>query len=130
MNFIDAKVVEKDENIALVFEGDTIILPKDKADELKNKGYVGKEVIMGIRPENITDNEEVIAANKDAVIKAKVEVTELMGAETYIYLAKGKANMTVRLNGSSKAKAGDEFVMALDTNKIHVFDKESELTVL
>jgi multiple sugar transport system ATP-binding protein len=130
MNFIDAKVVEKGGNIALSFDEDTIVLPKENGEILKSRGYVGKEVIMGIRPENITDDEEVIAANRDSVIKGKVEVTELMGAETYIYLTKGKANMTVRLNGSSKAKHGEEFVMALDVDKIHVFDKESELTVL
>lgn len=130
MNFIEAKVEEKGGNVTLVFGEDSIVVPSEKAQVLKSSGYVGKEVIMGIRPENITDDEEVIAADKDAVIKAKVEVTELMGAETYIYLTKGKSNMVVRLNGTSKAKAGDVFTMALDTNKIHVFDKESELTVL
>ena len=53
-----------------------------------------------------------------------------MGAETYIYLSKGKSNITARVNGSSKSKAGDKIKIALDMSKIHIFDKETEITVL
>jgi multiple sugar transport system ATP-binding protein len=53
-----------------------------------------------------------------------------MGAETYIYLVKGKSNIVARVNGTSKAKAGDTLKIALDTSKIHVFDKETENTII
>lgn len=130
MNFIDAKVEEKGGNVILAFEEDSVVLPEDKAAIVKKGGYVGKEVIMGIRPENIDDNEDFIARHQDSVVSASVEVTELMGAETYIYLAKGKANLVARVDGSSKAKAGDVLKVALDTTKIHVFDKETENTIV
>lgn len=130
MNFIDAKVEEVNGNIVLVFGEDRITLPADKGAVIKKEGYVGKEVIMGIRPENIDDSEEFIAKHPNSVMTAAVEVTELMGAETYIYLAKGKANITARVNGSSKAKAGDKLKVALDETKVHVFDKETEKTVV
>ena len=126
MNFIDAKLVENNGKVAVVFGDDTIVLPEDKAVVLKEKGYVGKDIIMGIRPENIDE----AVGNESAVIEATVEVTELMGAETYIYLAKGKANMIARVNGTSKCKAGDKLKVALDTNKIHIFDKETEITIV
>ena len=49
---------------------------------LKEKGYIGKNVIIGVRPEHLDDDQELVAANPTTVIKSKVEVTELMGAES------------------------------------------------
>ncbi|MDP4144545.1 MAG: sn-glycerol-3-phosphate ABC transporter ATP-binding protein UgpC [Bacillota bacterium] len=130
MNFIDAKLIEKDGKVAVNFGEDVIVLPSESAAILKESGYVGKEVIMGIRPEHISDDADFIAKHASATVEAQVEVTELMGAETYIYLSKGKANLTSRVNGLSKAKAGDKIKIALDETKIHIFDKETEKTVL
>lgn len=130
MNFIGAKLEEREGKVILAANEDRIIMPEDKAAALKEKGYVGKDVIMGIRPENIDDKEEFIMEHKDAVIETDVEVTELMGAETYLYLKNGNSSITARVDGSSKAKVGDRLKVALDTSKIHIFDKESEQTVL
>jgi multiple sugar transport system ATP-binding protein len=130
MNFIDAKVEEKGGKVVLIFGDDEVVLPEDRAAVVKKGGYVGKDVIMGIRPEDIDDSEDFIARHQESVISAAVEVTELMGAETYIYMLKGKSNIIARVNGSSKAKAGDVLKIALDTSKIHVFDKETENTVI
>lgn len=130
MNFMDAKVEEKNGKVVLVFGDDTVVLPEDKAVAVKKGGYIGKDVIMGIRPENLDDSAEFIAKHPESIISATVEVTELMGAETYIYLAKGKSNIIARVNGSSKAQVGDVLKIALDTSKIHVFDKETENTVI
>lgn len=129
MNFIDCKVVEKDNKVSLVFGEDNIILPEDKGKKLKDLSLIGKDVMMGIRPENITDKDEHISQHRDAVMKAKVEVTELLGAETLLYLNKDKVNITVRVNGTSNAKAGDIIEVALDSSKIHVFNKETENTI-
>lgn len=130
MNFIEAKLEERDGKVAVVYGEDVIVLPSDKASIVKKEGFVGKEVIMGIRPENIDVTEEFLAAHKEAVMEANVEVTELMGAETYIYLSKGKANIVARVDGTSKAKTGDKLKIAFDESKIHIFDKETERTVL
>lgn len=130
MNFINGILESKDGKVVLTFEEDSIILPEDKATIIREKGYIGKEVIMGIRPENIGDSIEFITEHKNSNITANVEVTELMGAETYIYLSKGKVNLVARVNGASKAKAGDSLKVALDENKIHIFDKETEKTII
>jgi len=63
-------------------------------------------------------------------IEAQVEVMELMGAETYIYMTSEGANIVARVNGSSFAKAGDKIKIALDVSKIHIFDKETENTII
>lgn len=130
MNFVDSKLEEKDGKLFVIFGDDIVEVPADKAALLKEKGYVGKEVILGIRPEHLTTKAEYIEANPNAVIEADVEVTELMGAESYIYLSKGKSNLTSRVNGSTALKAGDKAKLALFTDKLHIFDKETELTVL
>jgi multiple sugar transport system ATP-binding protein len=130
MNFMDAKVEEKNGKVVLVFGDDTVVLPEDKAVAVRKGGYIGKDVIMGIRPEDLDDSDEFIAKHPESIVSATVEVTELMGAETYIYLAKGKSNIIARVNGSSKAQVGDVLRLALDTSKIHVFDKETENTVI
>ncbi|MCB2307818.1 sn-glycerol-3-phosphate ABC transporter ATP-binding protein UgpC [Clostridium estertheticum] len=130
MNFMDAKILEQNGKIIITFNNETIVLPEDKAKIIREKSYIGKTVIMGIRPEDIDDGITFLEEHKDAIVEAKVEVVELMGAETNIYMSKGDANIVVRVNGSSMAKVGDKIKIALDENKIHIFDKETEITVV
>jgi len=130
MNFMDAKVEEKAGKIVVTFGDNTIALPEEKGQNLKKLGYVGKEVIMGIRPENIGDSEKFVAAHKDSVVESLVEVTEHMGAETYIYLANGGNNFVARVEGTSLVQVGNRINVAFNENKIHIFDKETERTVL
>jgi multiple sugar transport system ATP-binding protein len=130
MNFIDGKLEDRSGKLYVIFGEDSIALPDKSAKILKEKEYIGKDIIMGIRPEDIYDNQDFIDNNKEGSMVATVEVTELMGAETYIYLSKDKSNITARVNGTSKAKAGDKIKIALDLNKIHIFDKETEMTLV
>jgi multiple sugar transport system ATP-binding protein len=130
MNFIDTKVVKEADGIYLIFGKDKIKLPESKAKKLIDGGYVGKEVIMGIRPEDLHDEAELIEANPLNVINANVEVTELLGAEVYLYLVVNGQNFTARVDPRSKAKPGDTIKLALDTARIHIFDKETELAVV
>jgi multiple sugar transport system ATP-binding protein len=106
----------------------TIPAEKNKNDVLKD--YVGKPVVLGIRPEHVHDEPEFLEKATGGVIEADVEVTELMGAETYLYLNCEGVNITARVDPSSKAKSGDRIKAAFDLKKIHVFDKETEKTIL
>ena len=127
MNMLDAVVDVKGQDVYLkVGSVASIKLPKEKAAKLT--GYNGKTVIMGIRPENMTDDEEKIASS-EAVIEAKIEVYELLGAEVYLYFTVNGSNMTARVNPRTTARTGDVVKFALDVDKIHVFDKETELTI-
>ena len=129
MNFLDAKVEEKGGKLQLTVGEDVVGLPEDKAEILKKQGYVNKEVVLGIRPEHIDDSEDFIKAHEDAVMVAQLEVKELMGAETFLYLSKNKNNIVAKVDGSSKAEVGSKVKIAFDTTKIHVFNKETEITV-
>ncbi|GKX68653.1 ABC transporter ATP-binding protein [Inconstantimicrobium mannanitabidum] len=127
MNFLDVTLQEKAGKVVALFKGEEIVLPDDKAAILKEKSYIGKEVVLGIRPENIL--EEAAGEKHEAELTAKVEVTELMGAESYIYLNKDGKSIVVRSNGSTQLKVGDAARVALRMEKCHVFDKETEEAV-
>ena len=85
---------------------------------------------MGIRPENIHDEEMFLSAAKTGVIDAEVEITEMMGAETYLYLLCEGTPLTARVSPRSTARPGDEIKVAIDPNRIHIFDKETEKTIV
>lgn len=127
MNFIDTKVVEKGGKIYIQFGEFTIPLPADKAQIIKDKGYIGKDAVFGIRPESLYDEEVFINEHPEHVVSARVEVTELMGSETYLYLNIGGADATAKVDASSKARAEETIKIGFDMSKMHMFDKENEL---
>ena len=130
MNFVTCVASEKEGNTYLTFGGNTIKLPEGVATKVKEAGCIDKEVVLGIRPEDLHDEESFIAANPDAVIDADVEVTEMMGAETFLYLKVHEESFTARVNPRSTATVGDTIKIAVDVNKIHLFDKDTELAIL
>ncbi len=130
MNFIDAKLGKEGSTYTLTFGKCTIKLPDNKVKGTEIEKYVGKEVVFGIRPEDVHDEPDFIEKVGGAHVECEVEVTELMGAETYLYLnCEGNA-VTARVEPTSTAKAGDHSKIAFDLNKMHLFDKETEVTFL
>ncbi|SHH96122.1 ABC transporter ATP-binding protein [Clostridium grantii] len=130
MNFCDAKLVETNGKLCASFGKVSIELPQEDSAILKEKGLLGKEIILGIRPENMDNDAEFLSKHPGTIVNAKVEVTELMGAETFIYATIEEKAFTIRVNGSSSAKAGDTIKVAFNEEKIHIFDKETELTII
>ncbi len=129
MNFIDAKLEKAEDGAYLTFGANKVKLPAGKADVIPAE-YFGKEVTMGIRPEDLHDDEAFIAASADSLVDADVEITEMMGAETYLYLKIEGVAFTARVNPRSTTKLGDHIKIALDANKIHLFDKDTEVAIL
>ena len=140
MNFVDSVLHKAEDGTFYVEFGseDTkrtkgvkfqIKLPASKNEKDCLEAYVDKEIIMGIRPEHIHDEDMYMSTMTDGIIKAKVEVTELMGAETYLYLDCEGHKLTARVDPASTARAGDEIEVTIDTSKIHLFDKETERTI-
>ncbi len=129
MNFLDA-VVSVDGDKAVLDLGESkITLSGDKAKKLIDGGYDGKTVVMGIRPEDVYDDEAVIAANPGTTIESTVRVYELLGAEVYLYFDYAGANFTARVKPTTTARTGDVVKLALEPTKIHVFDKETEMAI-
>ena len=139
MNFIDAVLKEEYGQYVVEFGSrDTrmssavryqIAIPESKVTpELAN--YVGKEVTLGIRPESVHDEEMYLSNATTGIIDCYVEITEMMGAETYLYLTCEGIPLTARVSPRSTAKPQDEIKVAIDPNKIHLFDKETERTII
>ena len=130
MNFITAKVEKRGDEIHLLFGNDDIKLAEGKAKKLEGTDYIDKEVIIGIRPENIHDEAVYLESMADSVVDATVEVVEMLGFETLLFLTVEGADFVARVNPRTKAKAGDTIKVALDTNKLQMFDKETERTIM
>ena len=132
MNFFDVTLEKEGGKIVALFGGNKITVPEEKIRLFKDEDIIGKEVCMGIRPEDIYDSPDYVAAHAEGVVSAHVEVTELMGAETYLYLTvDGKEdNVIARVDPRSKSQTGDDIKIAMDVTRLHFFDKETEETLL
>ncbi|MEE0863101.1 MAG: sn-glycerol-3-phosphate ABC transporter ATP-binding protein UgpC [Lachnospiraceae bacterium] len=129
MNFIDAVVIEQGSDVKLSFGDMMIKVPESKAKALVNGGYIGKTVVMGIRPEDIHDDEIMVNAAGDNVVETTIRIYELLGAEVYLYFDLARVSCTARVNPRTTAKVGDTVKFAFDLNKLHIFDKETEQVI-
>ena len=120
MNFIDAKIISRDVNLYVDTESFQLLIPAEKQPYLQDK--VGREVILGIRPEHI---EDAAFPDNTAVtdsFKAVVEVVETLGAEIQLDVVSGEHGLVARVDPRTKAKRHQEISMAVDMEKIHIFD--------
>ena len=129
MNFVDAKIDKRADGTYVVVGNEEVKLPEGKAKHLEETGYKGTDVVMGIRPEDIHDD-ELFISNSNNTFEADVDVTEPMGAETYLYLTLLGKSFIARVNPRTTAKPGDRIKVAFDATKIHLFDKETEKAII
>ena len=135
MNFVDATLKYEREYDQFIVEFGSakrkfeIIVPESKVNS-KLQNYVGKEITLGIRPENLHDEEMYLSNATTGVIECQVEITEMMGAEIYLYLNCEGIPLTARVSSRSTVRSGDTIQVALDPNRIHIFDNETEETIV
>ena len=133
MNFVNAKITKPKGQNDCFLEFDNISFKLDPVvfEDNNLSDYIGKEVIAGLRPELLHDEAVYKEKFGDTTIKARVEFTELMGAEIYLYLNIGEETSLIsRVSSQSTAKAGDEIEIAVDTTRIHIFDKDTEKCIV
>ncbi|BBC74538.1 ABC transporter ATP-binding protein [Lactococcus cremoris] len=107
-------------------EGLNMDLPEGKAKLLKEQGYEGKEVILGIRPEDIQASNLAQQAYPNQTIEAEVVVSELLGAETMLYLKADSTEFVSRVEARDFRNPGEKITVALNLNKSHFFDAQTE----
>ncbi|MCI0552352.1 MAG: sn-glycerol-3-phosphate ABC transporter ATP-binding protein UgpC [Anaerolineae bacterium] len=124
MNFFPGKL-RKDGNKLVVDAGDFVVaIPPSRAKPFE--AHEGKDIIFGIRPENIHDA-EFVPTNIDAEkVAVKVDVTELMGNEIFLYLVSGKNTFVARVDPRSKLRVGEQATVAFDMDSVHIFDASTE----
>ena len=150
MNFVNADCVADGEDVYLEFDQFRVKLPEAKAKVLKEQGYIGKRVVMGIRPEDIYDSEHDLQQHPDSQMEVKITGYELLGSEVLLYFGLRnekatekhrqfsdeddstvkKALFTAKVDARTTARYGSKIIVALDPEKIHVFDKETEQAIV
>lgn len=132
MNFFDTMLVKEDEKLYAVFGENKILIPRASARRLMDERYIGQEVVMGVRPEDIHEEEVFIANSPQTIVTAKIDVLEKLGNETVLYMKiDGKDEYAIaRVDARSKAAAGDEMKLAIDARHIHFFDAVTEESIL
>ena len=131
MNFLNGALEKRADGVYFIYEGNALKLPEDKANNEALAEYIGKEVVAGLRPECIEDNEAGLAKCEGATLDAFVDVTELMGAEIYLYLNVGEeGKLTARVSSRSTTRAGDTIKIGFDMSRMHIFDKDTERCIL
>ena len=125
MNFINVKldgdhIVAKDLNLKV---------PEGTLKVLREKGYEGKEIIFGIRPEDVNTEAAFLETFPESVVKATISVSELLGSESHLYCQVGDNEFIAKVDARDYLGTGETIELGFDLNKAHFFDKETEKTV-
>ena len=126
-NFMEATVLDRDGKIAVDCKDFVLTVPDEK--ETLYRPYLGKDVVFGIRPEDIHDPEFAPPGITKALVEAKVDVTELMGNEVIVYLVTKKAQFLGRFDPRTGVRVGSAIHAALNMDYMHIFDKQTELAI-
>ena len=127
MNFMEATLVERDGKVAADCKDFILEVPDDKTDAYRP--YLGQEVIFGIRPEDTHDPEFAPPGIKSALVEAKVDVTELMGNEVIVYLVSDRTEFLGRFDPRTGARVGNTLPIAFNMDRMHIFDKQTEMAI-
>ncbi|TDF97010.1 ABC transporter ATP-binding protein [Paenibacillus piri] len=130
MNFVTGGFTDQGGSVYFKANGLNVEVPEGKAKILREKGYVGKEVILGIRPEDFHEEPVFLEASPNTVVNAHIEVAENLGHEMFLYLTGiGKNSVVARVDGRSGFKESMNVKLAIDMNKVHFFDQETTLSI-
>ncbi|MCX5701921.1 MAG: sn-glycerol-3-phosphate ABC transporter ATP-binding protein UgpC [Candidatus Omnitrophica bacterium] len=128
MNFMTGKIIKKDGRIYF-YEGNiTVKLVEDMYNSLAS--YVGKDIIFGIRSEDIYDKLFVSEAPPENVVRVNCEVVEPMGSEVYLYLNTGRHIFIARVGAHNRPPLNQDIDVVFDMSKVHFFDKDTEETII
>ncbi|HJX37152.1 MAG TPA: sn-glycerol-3-phosphate ABC transporter ATP-binding protein UgpC [Anaerolineae bacterium] len=128
MNFFDARLAASNETVRLQTKAFQVEAPRDKNPVLKH--HLGKEVILGIRPEDIHDKRFVPVDVAGAPVVAKVDVIEPMGSERHLFLMVDSQEFVARVDPRSAAAVGEELEIVLNMDNMHLFDAETKAAIL
>ena len=148
MNFFNGTLNGTKDKVYIDIMGDKIYLPKEKVELIVNLDKylnTGKEIVFGVRPEDLHDEVDWVNRANAQTIEVKVDVVEALGSETLLYcktksiltedesiksIAEDLSNLTAKVDSRSTTKAGDTIKVAIDVLHTHIFDKNTEVTIL
>ena len=133
MNFINSELTKDEKGISFLINNEKVYVDGTKYDVPELNEYVGKKVIVGIRPEAMSDDpgkvEESVA--NGSTVNVDVDVVERLGAQTYLYTRAGEISITASVDPiHSIAAVGDTVTIAIDNDRIVFFDPETENSII
>lgn len=133
MNFIDAELIKKDGMIGLQFGKEKkyfVALPKNDVMDLDLDKYEGKDVIMGIRPENLHETEFHVSTTANSAVEAEVESSQIWNSHTYLLLKYEDIPLIAKATNVLEPKPGQKVQVAIEIRALHAFDKETGANIL
>ena len=127
MNFFDAKIKKDGSNVFVETETFNVKVPDSKADIFMP--HDGKEVIFGLRPEDIHDPKYEAPGIIGEQVEGNVEVTELMGNEIFVFLKSGQPTMLLALTLAPASTWETKCTVTFNMGNMHIFDKETEQAI-
>ena len=128
MNFINGRIIKKDDKLYFD-EGKVQVKVVDEMMPAL-KDYIGKDIVFGIRSEDIYDKLFVTDTPTENTITASVEVIEPMGSEVHLYLTTGLSSFIAKVGGHAKPIINQDMDLVFDMSKIHFFDRDTEKTII
>ena len=127
MNFFDARITGTVDNMQVELSGGgaTLNVPPDK--RARYADYLGKDVIFGLRPEDMFD--PVFAPSRTTekeLVRGNVDVFEPLGSEVYLYMIAGDDSFIARVDPRTAAAVGSEYELVFDMNTMHIFDPATQ----
>ncbi len=133
MNFFKGSLVHDEENVFVLSMSDTKLkIPSETVEKMDAKYFDGREIIVGIRSEDIHLESEIQNPDDNLSLKVKTQVVEELGAETLVnsVLVDSKDSLIFRTKNTSMMRADEEVKVYIDSSKLHFFDKDTEETLL
>lgn len=128
MNMINGTIAEKDGAYYFVYDGASLKIPREKTNGLHS--FLGRDVVLGIRPEDMLNIQDAESNDSGAVISCRVELTEMLGAETNLYVdIQDKMMIAKYPSGTFETKPGEMVNLRIDSRRMHLFDKETEQAI-
>lgn len=133
MNFVDGVINEQGGRLYFTSENLKLAIPYQQESALRNKGYVDKEITLGIRPENMKeqseDEGEDGGGDGETTFQGEVEVIENMGSGLVLYVSVGNYSLIAAVEGKTEPRIGGEIKLAIDMKKCHFFDIDTEQAI-
>ena len=126
MNFIDCTLIKEKEELCLDAKEFTVLLPSEMSSKMDN--YVDSEIIMGIRPEELYESKSDEETTQENTVRMTLDLIEPVGPYLLLHLKAGQIPFTATVK-DTKAKAGQEVIMEINPDKIHLFDKKTKKAI-
>jgi multiple sugar transport system ATP-binding protein len=129
MNLISGKIVRSQTDYIAQINGNIIPIPQTKVPKDKLAHYEDKEVVIGIRPENLYLDSSIQGNGTLGSLEVTVDLAEMMGSELYIYAVYQNSSLISKAPVNSGVKSGDSIKFIIDSDEIHLFDKETGMAI-